>query len=369
MSPERGPEYLEIGLPVRHARRDRRVAPGPGRRRRRVVLPAHDDARPGAARGVGRRVIPNVTFPATAGPVRQPDRHRVAVASMTRRVALLGKPLKRRHSQVMHDAAFDAVGIDARYVLRELDEDEVEAAVAEARGPDWLGLGVTAPYKRLVAGLCDEIEGDARTIGAVNNVARTADGRLVGFNTDAPGFRAGVELALGRPARRTSTSSWRAPAGPRTRSCSRASAAGAARVTVGNRTARLGRDAARAVRGGSATGVRAAVGLDDPGVRRGARDRRPRGQRDDGRHDQRGRDDRRRPAAGDGHRVRPRLRPARDAAAGRGEGPRAARGQRVGDADRAGRGRVRALDRRGRDGRRHARPRSRRSSPTPTATA
>jgi shikimate dehydrogenase len=36
---------------------------------------------------------------------------------MTRRVALLGKPLRRRHSQVMHDAAFAAAGIDARYEL------------------------------------------------------------------------------------------------------------------------------------------------------------------------------------------------------------------------------------------------------------
>ena len=46
-----------------------------------------------------------------------------------RRVALLGNPLKRRHSQVMHDAAFDAAGIDARYVLLELEPDAVEAAV------------------------------------------------------------------------------------------------------------------------------------------------------------------------------------------------------------------------------------------------
>ncbi len=155
---------------------------------------------------------------------------------MTRRVALLGKPLKRRHSQVMHDAAFDAVGIDARYVLRELDEDEVEAAVAEARGPEWLGLGVTAPYKRLVAGLCDAIDADARTIGAVNNVARTDDGRLVGFNTDAPGFRAGVELALGRPLANLDVVV--AGAGGAAHAvvfaCLRF---GAARVTVGNRTA------------------------------------------------------------------------------------------------------------------------------------
>jgi shikimate dehydrogenase len=99
----------------------------------------------------------------------------------------------------MHNAAFAAAGIDAEYVLRELEPDEVEEAVAAARGPGWLGLGVTAPYKRVVAELVDEVEPDAQAIGAVNNVVRTADGRLVGFNSDAPGFRTGVELAMGRP--------------------------------------------------------------------------------------------------------------------------------------------------------------------------
>jgi shikimate dehydrogenase len=118
---------------------------------------------------------------------------------MTRRVALLGKPLRRRHSTVMHNAAFAAAGIDARYDLLELDPNEVEAAVGAARGPDWLGLGVTAPYKQRVALLCDAVEDDARAIGAVNNVVRRADATLLGFNSDAPGFRAGVELAMGRP--------------------------------------------------------------------------------------------------------------------------------------------------------------------------
>ena len=117
---------------------------------------------------------------------------------MTRQVALIGKPLKRRHSQVMHDAAFDACGIDARYVLREIDPEEVAGVVADARGDGWLGLGVTAPYKQVVAKLVDEVEGDAQAIGAVNNVVRTDDGRLIGFNSDAPGFRAGVELTMGR---------------------------------------------------------------------------------------------------------------------------------------------------------------------------
>ncbi len=118
---------------------------------------------------------------------------------MTRRVVLLGKPLRRRHSVVMHNAAFAAAGIDGEYVLGEIDEDAVPEAVAAARGADHLGLGVTAPYKPLVATLVDEVESDARTIGAVNNVVRTDDGRLIGFNSDAPGFRAGVELAMGQP--------------------------------------------------------------------------------------------------------------------------------------------------------------------------
>jgi shikimate dehydrogenase len=98
----------------------------------------------------------------------------------------------------MHNAAFAAAGIDGEYVLAELDEEAVPDAVEAARGPEFLGLGVTAPYKPLVAGLVDEVEGDARAIGAVNNVVRTDDGRLIGFNSDAPGFRAGVELAMGR---------------------------------------------------------------------------------------------------------------------------------------------------------------------------
>jgi shikimate dehydrogenase len=181
---------------------------------------------------------------------------------MTQRVALLGKPLRRRHSQVMHDAAFAAAGIDAHYELHELEPDAVEAAVAEARGEDWLGLGVTAPYKRVVAELCDEVEPDAATIGAVNNVARTAAGRLVGFNTDAPGFQAGVELAMGRPLAGAQVVI--AGAGGAAHAvvfaCLRA---GARQVTVGNRT--VASASALVERfAGIGSGSRSAVALADP---------------------------------------------------------------------------------------------------------
>ena len=159
---------------------------------------------------------------------------------MTRLVALIGTPLKRRHSVVMHNAAFDAADIDARYELMEIEADAVPGVVAAARGPDFLGLGVTAPYKRIVAELVDEVERDAQAIGAVNNVVRTDDGRLTGINTDAPGFRAAVELAMGRSVRGTEVVV--AGAGGAAHAVVYALlTAGAARVTVGSRSV----DAAR----------------------------------------------------------------------------------------------------------------------------
>jgi shikimate dehydrogenase len=113
------------------------------------------------------------------------------------RVALIGSPLRRRHSQVMHDAAFAAHGIDAAYELRELAPEGLAGFVAEARGPEWLGFQITAPYKRDVMALLDAVEPEAQAIGAVNSVIREGDGALVGFNTDAPGFAAAVRRDLG----------------------------------------------------------------------------------------------------------------------------------------------------------------------------
>jgi len=180
---------------------------------------------------------------------------------VTRRVALLGKPLRRRHSVVMHNAAFAAAGIDGEYVLAELDEEAVPGAVAASRGPDFLGLGVTAPYKPLVAGLVDEIEGDARAIGAVNNVVRTDDGRLIGFNSDAPGFRAGVELAMGRSLEGADVVV--AGAGGAAHAVVfTCLAAGARRVTIGSRTATSAAALLERMAGVRA-GVGSAVALDD----------------------------------------------------------------------------------------------------------
>lgn len=93
----------------------------------------------------------------------------------------------------MQNAAFAAHGIDAVYELRPIADEEVEHFFREARGPDWLGFGVTAPYKQVAMEYLDEVEPGARAIGAVNNGVRRDDGSLVGFNSDASGFISAVE--------------------------------------------------------------------------------------------------------------------------------------------------------------------------------
>lgn len=114
----------------------------------------------------------------------------------TSRVALVGTPLRRRHSEVMHNAAFARFGIDARYELRPTETDELAVVFLEARGRDWLGLQVTAPHKQAAMSLVDEVESGAGVIGAINTVIRTSAGRLVGLNTDAPGFARSVREDL-----------------------------------------------------------------------------------------------------------------------------------------------------------------------------
>lgn len=118
---------------------------------------------------------------------------------MTRQAALLGTPLKRRHSAAMHNAAFAAFGIDGEYVLRDVAEADLESEVRRARDEHWFGFQITAPHKRAIMALLDEIEPAARAIGALNCVEITEDGRLVGFNTDVIGFMAGAELLMDGP--------------------------------------------------------------------------------------------------------------------------------------------------------------------------
>jgi shikimate dehydrogenase len=89
----------------------------------------------------------------------------------------------------MQQAAFDAIGVAARYELWDMAPDDVAAQVARLRDPGYLGANVTIPYKAAVIPYLDAITPQARALaGVVNTITReeTPQGvRLIGHNTDA----------------------------------------------------------------------------------------------------------------------------------------------------------------------------------------
>jgi shikimate dehydrogenase len=87
----------------------------------------------------------------------------------------------------MQQAAFDALGIAARYSLWKTRPGALAGRVSSLRAPEMLGANVTIPYKEDVVPLLDECDAQAERIGAVNTIVNCA-GRLVGYNTDAPGI-------------------------------------------------------------------------------------------------------------------------------------------------------------------------------------
>jgi shikimate dehydrogenase len=116
---------------------------------------------------------------------------------MTKRIVLIGHPVAHSLSGAMQQAALDSLGIPATYELWDRAAPELSDAVAELRGEDFLGANVTIPHKEKVASLMDRLTEEAHATGAVNTI--TKEGRkLVGHNTDVPGFRIALDRLVGK---------------------------------------------------------------------------------------------------------------------------------------------------------------------------
>ena len=116
---------------------------------------------------------------------------------MTKRVVLIGHPVAHSLSGAMQQAAFDEVGLDARYELWDRTALQLPAAIAEVRADDFLGANVTVPHKERVVPLIDRSTEEALATGAVNTLTREGR-RLVGHNTDVAGFEVALDRLVGR---------------------------------------------------------------------------------------------------------------------------------------------------------------------------
>jgi shikimate dehydrogenase len=110
------------------------------------------------------------------------------------KTVLIGWPIRHSISPAMHNAAFRALGLSGEYSLLPVEQEaDLGSTLARLKAdPDWAGANVTVPYKEKVIPHLDGLEGAAAELKAVNTVVRRGD-RLVGQNTDMPGFLADLE--------------------------------------------------------------------------------------------------------------------------------------------------------------------------------
>lgn len=105
----------------------------------------------------------------------------------TKKTALIGYPLTHSISPIMHNKAFEMLGLNYVYMPIETEPSRFKKILEALVILGFVGFNVTIPYKERIVDYCDWLSEDARDIGAVNTV-HVVEGKLKGYNTDWTGF-------------------------------------------------------------------------------------------------------------------------------------------------------------------------------------
>ncbi|MGG1677491.1 shikimate dehydrogenase [Neobacillus sp. NRS-1170] len=110
---------------------------------------------------------------------------------MKKLFAVLGDPIGHSMSPIMHNDLFSYYQIDGQYLPFHVKNDDLEDAVKGLKALGVGGFNITVPHKSAIIPFLDEVEELALNIGAVNTVVNVG-GKLIGYNTDGPGFLRGL---------------------------------------------------------------------------------------------------------------------------------------------------------------------------------
>lgn len=109
------------------------------------------------------------------------------ITGHTELIGLIANPIRNSKSPMMHNTAFEALGLDYAYLVFEVDNTTLEDTVKGLRAMKVRGFNVSMPNKGPVLQYLDELTPSARLCQAVNTVVNDG-GRLIGTNTDGLGF-------------------------------------------------------------------------------------------------------------------------------------------------------------------------------------
>ena len=98
---------------------------------------------------------------------------------------IFGNPVSHSKSPLMHNLSFRGLGYNGCYTRYKLEDgSELKNKFLEL---GIKGANITVPHKEHAFNACDELDEFAQKVGAVNTIVNR-EGKLYGYNTDAPGF-------------------------------------------------------------------------------------------------------------------------------------------------------------------------------------
>ena len=100
---------------------------------------------------------------------------------------VFGDPVDGNPTGVMEEAAYEACGLNYRYLTLKVTREDFDDAMKSIRALHMKGMNLTMPHKINVLPYLDELSQAAEIIGAVNTIV-VRDGKLFGENTDGKGF-------------------------------------------------------------------------------------------------------------------------------------------------------------------------------------
>ncbi len=109
------------------------------------------------------------------------------ITGHTELIGLIANPIRHSKSPIMHNTAFEALGLDYVYLVFEVDDHNLKDAVTGLRAMNVRGFNVSYPNKKPIMQYLDEILPAGRLCQAVNTVIND-NGRLIGTSTDGEGY-------------------------------------------------------------------------------------------------------------------------------------------------------------------------------------
>ena len=110
------------------------------------------------------------------------------ISSKTSFIALIGNPVSHSLSPIMHNAAFQYLGLDLIYIAIPCKNEDLELVLNSLKKINCKGLNITIPYKEKVFDLCNEISPIAKKLKAINTLKLNPDKEWSATNTDVDGF-------------------------------------------------------------------------------------------------------------------------------------------------------------------------------------